>query len=62
MLYCLDFKQMLYRYVERFDEYILDQFISVRVAPELTWGEVGAAVNFFGKASSPFCIPVARQC
>ena len=25
-------------------------------------GEAGAAVEFFGKASSPFCIPVARQC
>ena len=36
--------------------YVLEQSISVRVVPELIVGEAGAAVEFFGKASNPFCI------
>ena len=39
--------------VESIGEYILEQFVSVRA---------GAAVEFFGKALSPFCILVAGQC
>ena len=41
---------------ERISGYILEQSVSVRAFPELIGG------RFFVKASSPFCIPVARQC
>ena len=41
--------------------YKLEQSVSVKAVPELIVGEAGAAVEFFGKASSPYCIPVARQ-
>ena len=47
--------------VERFDEYILEQSVYVRAVPELIVDEAGAVVEFFGKASSPFCKPIARQ-
>ena len=44
----------------------LKQSLSVKAVPELIVGEVvanvGEVVKFFGKASSPFCIPVSRQC
>ena len=46
--------------VERFDGCILEQSISGMAVPELIVGEAGAAVAFFGKASDPFCIPVAN--
>ena len=42
--------------------YILEQSVSVRAVPELIVGEEGAAVEFFCKASSPFCIPLIRHC
>ena len=58
VLYCSCYTGM----VESIDEYILEQSVSVRAVPELIVGEAGAAVEFLGKASSPFCIPVARQC
>ena len=56
--------------VERFGEYILKKLLSVNLkiqaVPELIVGEavavVGEVVQFFGKASSPFRIQVARQC
>ena len=38
------------RMVESIGEYIPDQSVSVKT------------VEFFVKASSPFCIPVAKQC
>ena len=46
---------------------VLVQSVSVRAVPELIvggggGGGRGTAVEFFGKTSSPFCIPVARQC
>ena len=44
--------------VESIGEYILEESVSVRAVLELNVGDVGAAVKFFGKASSPFCIPV----
>ena len=47
--------------VERFGEYILEQYVSVRAVPELIADEAGAVVEFFGKASSPFCKPIANQ-
>ena len=47
--------------VERFGEYILEQSITVRAVPELIVGR-GGGVKYFGKALSPFCMPVARQC
>ena len=51
--------------VERFGRYAfvyLRQSVSVGVVSELIIWETGAAIEFFGKASSPFCIPVARYC
>ena len=37
--------------------------MSVRAVPELIVGEEEeATVEFFGEASSPFYIPVSRQC
>ena len=48
--------------VECIGGYILEQSVSVRAAPELIVADGGAAVEFFDKASSPFCIPGARQC
>ena len=48
--------------VESIGGYILEQSVSVRAAPELIVADGGAAVEFFDKASSPFCIPGARQC
>ena len=48
--------------VDRFNKYIHEQSVSVRAVPELAVGEAGAAVEFFGIASSPFCIPVTVQC
>ena len=43
-------------------EYKLEQSVSVRAVPELILGEARAAGEFYGKASPPSCIPVARQC
>ena len=42
--------------------YFQEQPVSVRAVPELIVEEAGPAVEFFGKTSSLFCIPVARQC
>ena len=52
--------------VERFVS-LLEQSVLVRTVPELFVAEVeaiveGEAFGFFGKASPPFRIPVARQC
>ena len=47
--------------VLRFGEYILEQSVSVKAVSELIVGKTVAAVKFFGKASSPFCILVARH-
>ena len=42
--------------------YILQQYELGRAVPELTVLETEAEIEFFSKALSPFCIPVARQC
>ena len=58
---CLDFKTTCYTgTVEIIVQYILEQSVLVRAVPEL-WGRRGGS-HIFGKALSPFCIPVARQC
>ena len=36
--------------------------VSVTAVPELIVGEARAAVEIFGKNSSPLCIEMARQC
>ena len=53
--------------VYRFCEYIHKQPVLVRFVPELfvsriNCGGGGAAVKFLGKASSRFCMPLAKQC
>ena len=50
--------------VEIIGEYKLEQSVSVRAVPELIVGEAGGGgeAKYFGKALSPFCKPVARQC
>ena len=50
--------------VERFGEYILQQYVSFRAVPEFNVREAGGwggAVEFFRQTSSPVCIPEARQ-
>ena len=54
-------KQNINLVVILYEIYILEQSVSVRAVPELSVREAGAAVEFFHKASSPFCMPVARQ-
>ena len=60
--YCLDFSTCCTETVESIGVYILEQFVSIRVVPELIVGEGEAAVEIFSKASPPFCITVSRQC
>ena len=48
--------------VECNDGDILEHSLSARAVPELIVEEAGMAVECFGKDTSPFCIPVARQC
>ena len=44
--------------VESIGGYKLEQSVSIRAVPQLIVGEAGAAVEFFGKASTRFLIPV----